>query len=210
MRMLSIGLVSLLALGGCATVSMTPAATMIVSASETQDQSDFRDSCSKFSEAVYERDLVTQRNGVAEVFNMLAFGEAIKTRDTVYRERVQIETAPASVVFKTVEADAKWATRHLEEITGQVSGLLETAAAEDADLNLRKDLVAFEQVLVLSKKVRLSFVDVMTEIDGQATVEREAADMAVAEFETAIDQASAYIEKLSDAYALLDGAEATS
>ena len=83
MRMLSIGLVSLLALGGCATVSMTPAATMIVSASETQDQSDFRDSCSKFSEAVYERDLVTQRNGVAEVFNMLAFGEAIKTRDTV-------------------------------------------------------------------------------------------------------------------------------
>lgn len=210
MRMLSIGLVSLLALGGCATVSMTPAATMIVSASETQDQSDFRDSCSKFSEAVYERDLVTQRNGVAEVFNMLAFGEAIKTRDTVYRERVQIETAPASVVFKTVEADAKWATRHLEEITSQVSGLLETAAAEDADLNLRKDLVAFEQVLVLSKKVRLSFVDVMTEIDGQATVEREAADMAVAEFETAIDQASAYIEKLSDAYALIDNAEATS
>ncbi|MEM1037707.1 MAG: hypothetical protein AAGI14_13205 [Pseudomonadota bacterium] len=209
MRMLSIGLVSLLALGGCATVSMTPAATMIVSASETQDQSDFRDSCSRFSEAVYERDLVTQRNSVAEVFNMLAFGEAIKTRDTVYRERVQIETAPASVVFKTVEADAKWATRHLEEITNQVSGLLETAAAEDADLNLRKDLVAFEQVLVLSKKVRLSFVDVMTEIDGQVP-EREAADTAVAGFETAIDEASAYIEKLSDAYALIEGAEATS
>ncbi|MEL7231424.1 MAG: hypothetical protein AAGJ85_02815, partial [Pseudomonadota bacterium] len=118
---------------------MAPAATMVVSASATEDQSEFRETCSEFTTAIYERDLVTERNGVAQVFNMLAFGERIETIDTAYRERVQIETAPASVVFKTVEADAKWATRNLDEITAQVSGLIETAATGESELNLRKD-----------------------------------------------------------------------
>ena len=106
MRILVSGLVSLLALGGCATVSMAPASIM-VTASVSEDQSEFRETCSDFSTAVYERGLVTKRDGVSQVFNMLAFGEKMEIEDTAYRARVQIESAPASVVFKTVEADAK-------------------------------------------------------------------------------------------------------
>ncbi|MEM1087103.1 MAG: hypothetical protein AAGH90_05190 [Pseudomonadota bacterium] len=204
MRSVAIAIVSIFALTGCATVSMAPATTMIVSATATQDQSDFRDSCSDFSTAIYERRLVTERNGVSQVFNMLAFGKAIETTDTAYRERVQIETAPATVVFKTVEADAKWASRHLNDITGSVSDLLTTASDGETDLNLRKDLVAFEEVLVLSKKVRVSFIDVMAEFEGETSAERDAADEAIIAYEASIDKASAYIERLSEAYADLN------
>ncbi|MEO1641837.1 MAG: hypothetical protein AAFR74_00770 [Pseudomonadota bacterium] len=189
---------------------MAPAATMVVSASASEDQSEFREICSDFTTAIYKRDLVTERNGVAQVFNMLAFGQSIETTDTAYRERVQLETAPASVVFKTVEADAKWATRHLDDITAQVSRLIETAATDNSDLNLRKDLVAFEEVLVLSKKTRVSFIDVMSDFEGQSSVERVEADLAITEFEAAIDKASAYIERLSDAYAALNETQAAS
>ncbi|MEM7493602.1 MAG: hypothetical protein AAF296_09490 [Pseudomonadota bacterium] len=210
MRFLVIGCAVLATLGGCATVSMAPASQMIISASVTEGQSEFRQTCSDFSENVYARDLITKRNGVSQVFNMLAFGESIETADTAYRERVQIDTAPASVVYKTIEADAAWATRNLDQITGQVSGLLENAKSKDATSSLRKDLVAFEEVLVLSKRVRLSLIDAMDQLDGQASEERAEAEIAIADYEASIDKAAKYIERLSDAHAKVDNNQATS
>lgn len=200
MRILVSGLVSLLALGGCATVSMAPA-SMVVTASVSEDQSEFRETCSDFSTAVYERGLVTKRDGVAQVFNMLAFGEKMEIEDTAYRDRVQLETAPASVVFKTVEADAKWTKAQLDNITDQVSALLGEIAADVDDKSLRKDIIAFEEALVLSKKARVSFLDVMGELDGQLTADFAGAKTAISELEASIDRAASYIEKLSDAYA---------
>lgn len=210
MRFLVIGCAVLTTLGGCATVSMAPASQMIISASVTEGQSEFRQTCSDFSKSVYERDLITKRNGVSQVFNLLAFGESIETADTAYRERVQIDTAPASVVYKTIEADAAWATRNLDQITGQVSGLLENAKSEDATASLRKDLVAFEEVLVLSKRVRLSLIDAMDRLDGQASVERIDAEISIADYEASIDKAAKYIERLSDAYAEFDKSQTIS
>jgi len=188
---------------------MAPASIM-VSASAAHEQSEFRESCSDFSTAIYERGLITERDGVSQVFNMLAFGDKVETVDTAYRERVQIETAPASVVFKTVEADANWAASNLNEITDQVSDLLEKVTAEAEDAKLRKDIMAFEEALVLSKKARLSFLDVMGEFEGRSTVEQDDADAALAKFEASIDRASSYIERLSDAYAALSYGPATS
>lgn len=202
MRILLIGIVSALCLGGCATVSMAPASIM-VSASATQEQSEFRESCSDFSKAIYERGLITERSGVSQVFNMLAFGDKVETVDTAYRERVQIESAPASVVFKTIEADAKWAASNLTEITDQVSDLLENVTDEAEDATLRKDIMAFEEAILLSKKARLSFLDAMGEFERRSTVERNDADAALAAFEASIDRASSYIERLAEAYAAL-------
>ncbi|MEM1390026.1 MAG: hypothetical protein AAGG45_03015 [Pseudomonadota bacterium] len=210
MRFLVIGCASVLTLAGCATVSMAPAAQVIVSSSVTENQSEFRETCSEFSNDVYERDLITKRNGVSQVFNMLAFGDRIETKDTAYFERVQIESAPVPVVYKTVEADAQWATRNLNDITGQVAELLEIAALDDSAMSLRKDLVAFEEVLVLSKKVRLSFIDVMSQLESGSSLERNAAEVAIADYEAAIDKASKYIDRLSDAYAQTDSNQATS
>lgn len=209
MRILVSGLVSLLALGGCATVSMAPASIM-VTASVSEDQSEFRETCSDFSTAVYERGLVTKRDGVSQVFNMLAFGEKMEIEDTAYRARVQIESAPASVVFKTVEADAKWTTAQLDDITDQVSELLEEIASEEEGKTLRKDIMAFEEALILSKKARVSFLDVMSEFEGLSTPEYVAANASITEFEASIDRAAAYIERLTNAYAALSETAATS
>lgn len=202
MRIAVIGLISLLALGGCATVSMAPA-SMLVSANVSVDQSDFRDKCSSFSDAVYERGFVTKSNGFSQVFNMLAHGDKVDMTDTAYRERVQIDTASPAVVYKTVEADATWVAARLDEITAKVEGLLEELDDEDDHKTLRKDIVAFEEALVLAKKSRMSFLDVMTELDGQAGPERLEAELALTTVEASIDRASRYIDKLSDVYASL-------
>jgi len=201
MRTVVTGLIALVALGGCATVSMAPA-SMLVSASVSEDQSDFRDKCSNFSEAVYERGFVTKSNSFSQVFNMLAHGDKVDMTDTAYRDRVQIETASPAVVYKTVEADAIWLVERLDEITLKVDTLLEDLDSEDDHKTLRKDIVAFEEALVLAKKSRVSFLDVMSELDNQAAVvEREEAEDALKAVEASIDRASRYIDKLSDVYA---------
>ncbi|MEM9054677.1 MAG: hypothetical protein AAGB16_05070 [Pseudomonadota bacterium] len=209
MRIAVVGLFSLLALGGCATVSMAPA-SMLVASSVSEDQSDFRDKCSSFSEAVYERGFVTKTNSFSQVFNMLAHGDKVDMSDTAYRDRVQIETASSAVVFKTVSADATWVATRLDEITAKVEGLLTEFDSEDDHKTLRKDIVAFEEALVLAKKSRVSFLDVMAELADQSGPERTEAETALMTVEASIDRASRYIDKLSDAYAALTAPEAVS
>ena len=202
MRTVLTGLIALVALGGCATVSMAPA-SMLVSATVSEEQSDFRDKCSAFSDAVYERGFVTKSNSFSQVFNMLDHGDKVDMTDTAYRERVQIDTADPAVVYKIVEADANWLAEHLDEITLKVDTLLEDLDSEDDQKTLRKDIVAFEEALVLAKKSRVSFLNVISEFDGQDTVEREEAEEALRAVEASIDRASRYIDKLSDVYASL-------
>lgn len=209
MRRFLIGVVSLCALSGCATVSMAPA-SMMITASVSEEQSAFRDSCETYSEAVYSRGLVAEKNGLSQVFKMLAFGDAVDMSDTAYRERIQLENAPTSVIFKTVSSDAAWAKANLDDLTLQVSALLETSLQDNDSSDLRKDIVAYEEAIILSKKARVSFIDVMSEFESRPTADRETADLAIKDFETSIDRASRYIDKLSQLYAELERTSAAS
>ncbi len=201
MRSVAVSILALVALTGCATVSMMPGETTF-EASITQEQSKLRDVCSAYNDQARSAKWVGTSNGLMDFAKVLMDGATGQTAaPRTYSDVIEVETAEVSSLFQRIASDAEAARIGLEVVTNEAKVFIETVEPEND--NLRRDVMSFESVLVTAQKSRRSFATAISTVAERGDAGLVEADLALNALDLAIDDARDMADRLARVHANL-------
>jgi hypothetical protein len=192
--------VSLCLLGGCATVSMVPGETTVLSGL-SHNQSELRKVSSEYSDGAVAAGWVQSSGGLAGLANTLINGRGVEAED--YASRIGADVNAPSIVLSRISADTQSARSGLANVSGEANAVLKGKAN---DATSRSDLMSFERALVRAQMAYRSFQSALSQVAARDDMDMDTAsvDAELADFADTIDSARKTADRLADKYASLD------
>lgn len=183
-----------LTFGGCATVSMVPEKAE-VTVQETTEQSRLRDVSDAFIKKAKSENWISPTNGFFNFARRLINGDAAEKAEARYADTISARTSLTSTVIKTISEDLDRAGTALGVVTSEAKSVL-TYSSEQL-INLRGDVISFENSLVTAQGARRSFAEAITIVAKRTQYGIPDAEAALAEFDKTIDEARATANALA-------------
>jgi len=185
-----------LALGGCATVSMVPEQTEIT-VQATVEQSRLREVSNSFIKKAKAENWISPTNGFFNFARRLVDGDAAEKAEARYADTISARTSLTATVLEKISGDLDRAGSALGVVTTEAKSVL-SYSAEDL-INLRADVISFENSLVTAQGARRSFAEAITIVAKRTQYGIPNAEIALAAFDKTIDDARATANALAAA-----------
>lgn len=201
MRSVAVSILAVMALSGCATVSMMPGETTF-EASISQEQSKLREVCSAYNDQARAAKWVGTSNGLMDFAKVLMDGATgQKAAPRTYSDVIEVETAEIAILYQRIASDAEAARVGLEVVTDEAKAFIDVADGEKD--NLRRDVMSFESVLVTAQKSRRSFATAISTLAERGDDGLAEADRSLNALDLAIDDARETADRLARIHANL-------
>lgn len=189
---------SLLALTGCATVSMVSGEAM-VEMNLNANQTALRTASDEFCAQLEDNGWVAASNGLAGLASILMYGQKGSDAEASgYLEQFQsAETATDNLVVK-LASDTEQVRIGLSAVTGEAM----TVLADTEGKTERGDVTSFERALVRAQRARRTFA-AARDILAERTDTVSAVDEAIARLDAELDTARRAADELAARYASL-------
>lgn len=184
-----------MALAGCATVSVVPD-SVIVESEADKEMSHLVTASTAFGEMATARGWISEQRGVFDLARVLIDGqsEAATDRSKSYADFIGANIRDMQDVSVTIATDAQDAADALFRISQEADTFLNATEGKPVP---RADLVAFERALVQAQQARRAFTEAMTiaELTQDADV-----NMGLTKLDLAIDRTRLLADQLANQY----------
>lgn len=200
MRRVAYG-VLLLALSGCATVSMVPDQALIERPA-TEEQTALRAASDAYCADLADRGWVSGDNGLAGLASIVLNGvDEERAASESYADRIGAASADPATVIQRIAEDAATARTGLAQVISEAEGVLDAEASATG----RADVTSFERALVRALKANRSFSGALDTV-SQRTDQTATAELAIDALSRQIDEARRVADGLAARYAGADRA----
>ncbi len=198
MRSVAVGLLALVAVSGCATVSVMPGEAL-VEARVTQEQSNLRNVCNAYTEQAKAENWVTPTNGFLSIARVLIDGSSAKqAASQTYADGIEADTGDVEALYQRISTDISSARDGLEVVTAEAVKFVEASQTNKA--SLRRDVMSFESALVTAQKSRRNFAGAISIVAQRGDAGLSNSEAELAEFDIVIDRARDTVNRLALAH----------
>lgn len=197
MRGVFISIIALACVSGCATVSMVPNETTVETGIAIE-QSSLRDVSNAYIKQAKSEKWIEDTGGIWGLARVLIDGaskdDAAKSSN--YVEHISAQGLSETAKLTRISADISAAESGLQAVIGEAETLL---GAEVDAKSLRTDVFSFESALVTAQQSRRNFAKAIDAASSRGVQANTEVDVALANFDAAIDTAKAVADTLADA-----------
>lgn len=196
MRSVALGLFTMFAVSGCATVSMV-SGQAVVETKVTPEQTALRDASEAYVAKAEAEQWVTKSTGLFDLAKVLVDGRSDDDdKPKSYTDLIKAETADVAVLEERLIADINAASEGLQQVNAESDVVMMTPHTSKA--SLRKDVVSFESALVAAQKSRRNFAKAVSIVAARDNVSVASIDTVLASFDKVIDSTRDRVEALAD------------
>ena len=196
MRNMVLSLISVVAVSGCATVSMIPG-TAVIEPKLSAEQSDLRIASDAFVQTAEDENWVQPTSGIVELAKVLMDGvSSDEKRADSYIDQIEIDLVGAEAQLVEIDADIRSATISLTGIVSEAEAFVAQPTA--VDTIRRSDVMSFETSLVTAKQARSSVVEALLIVAAKGSFDLDSAQMALTDLDHAINDARKMADVLAD------------
>lgn len=189
---------SIIVLSGCATVSMVSGETTVETALSA-DQTTLRHASDAYCERLESEGWVAASNGFANLASILMHGAKGEDNGAeAYVQQFEKAGVPAAENVAQIAADIRSAHEGLEYVSSEARKVLQDESVETQ----RGDVTSFERALVRAQRASRTFASALAAVSTRAE-DTSAADAAMDDFQTGIDNARRLADDLAARYAAL-------